>query len=74
MFGSRFMPCPECGASLDRRSLQEHECSPERWVDLRMFELRDEIAQLEDGVRRFLSTTSGRFESWLASRQVRDQA
>jgi hypothetical protein len=39
-----------------------------------MFGLRDEVAQLEDGVRRYLATASGRFESWLAARRVRGQA
>jgi hypothetical protein len=39
-----------------------------------MFGLRNEIAQLETGIRQYLTTASGRFESWLAARQVRGQA
>jgi hypothetical protein len=39
-----------------------------------MFGLRDEVAQLESGIRRYLGTAGGRFESWLAARQVRGQA
>ena len=46
-------------------------CSRERWADYQMFGLRAEIAQLEAGVARFLRTTQGRFETWLAARQVR---
>ena len=71
MFMSRFMPCPECGASVDRSSEQGHECSRERWADFQMFGLRAEIARLETGLEQFLHTTTGRFETWLAARQVR---
>ena len=73
MFRSRFMPCPECGASLDRTVLRAHECAPERRADYQMFGLRDEVALLESGIRRYLATTSGRFESWLAARKVRGE-
>ena len=71
MFASRFMPCQECGASVDRTGTGEHECAPERWADYQMFGLREEIAQLEAGVHRYLATATGRFESWLAARKVR---
>jgi len=43
-------------------------------ADYQMFALREEVAQLETGVRRYLATASGRFESWLAARQVRGEA
>jgi len=71
MFESRFMPCPECGASLDRTIEPNHECSSERRAEYQMFALRDEVAQLEAGVQHYLGTTLGRFEVWLAARQVR---
>lgn len=71
MFESRFMPCSECGASLDRTIEPNHECSSERRAEYQMFALRDEVAQLEAGVQRYLGTTLGRFEVWLAARQVR---
>jgi hypothetical protein len=67
------MPCLECGASIDRTVLGTHECSPERWADYQAFGLRDEVAQLEEGIRRYLATATGRFESWLAARHVRGQ-
>ena len=73
MFRSRFMPCPVCGASLDRTGAQAHECMPERLADYQLFGLRDEVAQLEPGIRRYLATASGRFESWLAARRVRGE-
>jgi hypothetical protein len=71
VYKSRFMPCPECGASVDRTG-PVHECSPERRADYQVFGLRHEVAQLEIGLRRYLRTTSGVFESWVAARQVRD--
>jgi hypothetical protein len=71
MFRSRYMPCVECGASVDRTRLQGHECSPERRADYQMFRLRDEVAHLETGIRGYLATSAGRFESWLAAQQVR---
>jgi hypothetical protein len=73
MFRSRFMPCQECGASVDQTGLPDHECVPERWVEYQMFGLRGEVAHLETGIRRYLATATGRFESWLAARQVRGQ-
>lgn len=71
MFGSRHMPCPECGASIDRHDLSAHRCSPARWADYQVFGLRDEVAQLEIGIGHYLRSATGRFESWLAARQVR---
>ena len=74
VFGSRYMPCDECGASVDRLGLRHHQCSPERLADYQMFGLRDDVAQLEARMRHYLATASGRFESWLAARQVRGEA
>jgi hypothetical protein len=71
MYRSRYMPCEECGASLDRTVLREHECSSERRADFEMFGLRGEVAELDSGVRHYLATAAGRFETWLAARHVR---
>lgn len=71
MFLSRFMPCVECGASIDRRSAVRHACDPERLLDYRMFVLREEIAAMQAGFLHFLETPLGRFERWLAAREVR---
>jgi hypothetical protein len=73
MFRSRFMPCPECGDSVDTTE-PGHVCSPERRAEFQMFGLRDEIAQLRAGFERYLDTTVGRFEAWSAARQVRGEA
>lgn len=74
MFTSRFMPCPECGASVDRTTEVGHLCSPERWAEFQVFRLRDEVAELESRIRSFLRTPAGRFETWLAARQVRGRS
>ena len=74
MYRSRFMPCQACGASVDQTVLPGHDCLPERLAEYQMFGLRDEVAQLETGIDRYLLTATGRFESWLAARQVRGQA
>lgn len=74
VFRSRYMPCDECGASVDRVVVRLHECSPERLADFQMFGLRDDVPQLEARMWRYLTSASGRFECWLAARQVRGEA
>ena len=71
MFSSWFMPCGECGDSVERDRLAHHRCDPERLTDFTMFALRHEVDQLETRVRRYLETPRGRFDVWLAARQVR---
>jgi hypothetical protein len=68
------MPCEECGASVDVTVVPAHECSPERRADYQLFGLREEVAEFELGLRSYLATSPGRFELWLAARQVRGQA
>jgi hypothetical protein len=41
-------------------------------VDYQMFGLREDIARFEDRLRDFLQTSRGRFEVWLAAREVRE--
>ena len=71
MFLSRFMPCTECGASVERAQTDEHRCDPERLLDFRMFALRDEVAAFEANLTAFLDGPSGQFHRWLAARDVR---
>ncbi len=73
LFSSRFMPCTECGASVDRFAAVAHRCSPDRSVDYRMFALREDIAQFEPRLQEYLDTARGRFETWLAARTVRGE-
>ena len=69
MFPSRFMPCPDCGASLDQDQRDEHSCELERWLDYQIFQLGEEIAALDEGLRVYLDSLRGRFELWYAQRQ-----
>ena len=70
MFLSRFMPCEECGDSVERSIDWAHRCDPNRVVDYRMFELRHQVADFEPQLHRFLSSPRGRFEMWLAARDM----
>jgi hypothetical protein len=74
MFRSRFMPCAECGASVDRADPSAHACDLDRLVDYHLFGLRSEVARLEESVAAFLDSAAGRFEVWLARREVRRRA
>jgi len=33
MFTSRYFPCAECGASVERVAVEEHRCTSERLAD-----------------------------------------
>lgn len=71
MFVSRFMPCPECGASIDRSLAEAHACEPERRAAYAMLSMRDEVAGFESQFQEYLAGSHGRFEAWLAARHVR---
>jgi hypothetical protein len=68
MFPSRYMPCPDCGASLERRD-DTHECERERWLEFQLFQLRDEIDEFEVELSGYLASPRGRFELYYAERE-----
>ena len=72
MFPSRFMPCPDCGESLERSTAALHRCAKDRELDYQMFRLRNEVDSFEDRLDEYLSSSTGRFEVWLAARRVRE--
>jgi hypothetical protein len=74
VFPSRFMPCEDCGASIDRYASQPHRCDAERRVDYQMFALRDGVERFEAALARFLASPAGEFEAFLAGRRVRGEA
>lgn len=74
MFLSRHMPCEDCGESVERTAAAAHVCNPERLLDYQMFRMRDEIAAFETRLHDYLSGKKGRFEAWLAARDVRRAA
>ena len=70
MFVSRYMPCEDCGESVDRTAAVGHQCAPERLADFQKFTLREDIADFEGRFRGYLRSPHGRFEVWLAARHV----
>jgi hypothetical protein len=68
---SRYMPCADCGASVDRAASGGHLCEPERLLDFRVFQLRDEIAAFDVQLGEWLASARGRFAAWLAERDRR---
>jgi hypothetical protein len=63
------MPCPECGASIPTDEQDQHVCDPERLLDFRMFQLRNEVKAFEGLVREYLDSPHGRFAQWCAERE-----
>jgi hypothetical protein len=72
MFGSfpqsRYMPCTECGTSLDRTESALHVCDRERVLDFHLFQLRDDIAAFDAQLAEWLRSARGRFAAWIAER------
>ena len=72
MFGaypeSAHMPCPECGASLERHGGADHVCDEQRLLEFRLFQARDEIAAFDTQLTDWLASAGGRFATWIAER------
>lgn len=66
---SSHMPCPECGAFIAVAAASKHVCNSERMLDLRMFQLREEVARFEGEFHRYLDSAHGCFAAWLAERR-----
>ncbi len=66
---SRYMPCPDCGASLMGEERSEHRCDRDRRLDFQMFQLRSEIVSFEQELADYLRSPEGKFELWYAERQ-----
>ena len=71
----RHMPCPECGESIavEAETHETHACDEERWATYQLFQLRDEVAQLDVQLARYLDSPHGRFELWDAARRREQQ-
>jgi hypothetical protein len=67
-FTSQHMPCAECGASLHVTERERHACDPERRLEYRIFQLRDEVATFDGGLGAYLDSPQGRFAQWVAKR------
>jgi hypothetical protein len=62
------MPCPDCGASLERHD-EAHECERERWLEFQLFQLRDLVNGFEAELAKYLASLRGRFELYYAQRE-----
>jgi hypothetical protein len=71
---SPYMPCPECGASVERAEVVAHVCEGERLLDFLLFQLREEIAAFDAQLATWLASARGRFAAWVAERDRRAQA
>jgi hypothetical protein len=65
------MPCPDCGAAVERAHADKHLCERGRLVDYQMFQLRDELADIETELGAYFDSPEGRFELWRAERERR---
>jgi hypothetical protein len=63
----KHVACSECGAAVGRSEKREHVCDRERLIDHQMFQLRDELAGLEDEIDAYLDSPRGRLEAWWAT-------
>lgn len=66
---SEHMPCTECGASVATGDRERHVCDPERQLDFRMFQIRNEVEAFDDLLAAYLSSSAGEFAQWLAEHQ-----
>jgi hypothetical protein len=73
-FTSQHMPCAECGASVRVSERESHACDPERRLEFRLFQLREEVAGFDEGFSGYLDSPHGRFAQWLAERERRGDA
>ena len=67
----KYLPCPECGASVARPDIPAHECEQERRLDYQLFQQREEVERLTGEIVDYLASPRGRFELWYAERERR---
>jgi hypothetical protein len=70
MYGYR--ACPDCGAAVQRARLEaaEHDCAPARFVSHQTWKGRRGLDRLEDDLAGWLATPAGRFQAYLARREL----
>lgn len=71
MFQSRYMPCDECGASLERDERDAHACDLARRLEFQLFQQRSAIANFDDELSAYLASAQGRFAVWYAEHMRR---
>jgi hypothetical protein len=75
MFGSlphpTHLPCPGCGATVEREDLSDHVCDDEQRTRYERFQVRVEAERFDTELTDWLRTPDGRFEVFYAERQRR---
>lgn len=71
MFWSNFIPCADCGEAIPRDTTGTHACDPQRRVEFQMAAMQHKVDTIDHDLESYLSTNEGRFEAWLAAREVR---
>jgi hypothetical protein len=71
VFVARYMPCSECGASVEQAVRDAHVCDRERWLDYQLFRHRHELSAFADELAAYFDSRRGRFEIWYAERRRR---
>jgi hypothetical protein len=66
-----YMPCDACGVAVARNDRESHVCDRERLLDYQMFQLREEVAELDKQLTAYLASPEGRFELFYAARTRR---
>jgi hypothetical protein len=56
---------------VERAEANAHMCDSERLLDLRLFQLREEIVAFDGQLAAWLASARGRFAAWLAERDRR---
>ncbi len=71
LFHAKHMPCADCGASVDVAATEPHVCDPSRRLEFELVALRPAIDSFDTDLQEYLSGSAGRFEAWIAAREVR---
>ncbi len=74
LFSWSRQPCARCGASVDRAEADSHTCDPGRRLEFQVLAMGAEIAAFDTDLHEYLAGNEGRFETWLAARDVRRSA
>lgn len=67
---SRFMPCPECGASVEQSKADEHECDLNQKTEYELFQtVRGEMEGFNAEVEGFFAEPETKFALWEAEQK-----
>lgn len=65
----RYMPCPDCGASVAAEVRDRHACDSEVRISYELFQLREDVAGMGREIDAYLASPEGQFALWEAERR-----